>query len=173
MSLDERTLAVFDAFQSGRLSRRQFVKRLAALGFAGSTISMFLAACGGSSSPTATPAPTAAAQAATATRPAVIPTPAPAITQAAPAATTAPAPAATTAAGTSTTGSTGTAPAATTTASGSPGILVSPDPNPKRGGTLRIAFGVTTSNYDLQQGASSSVLCHIYSQLVRLNIAMA
>jgi hypothetical protein len=152
MSLDERTLAVFDAFQSGRLSRRQFVKRLAALGFAGGTISMFLAACGGSTSPTATTAPTAAAQAATPTRAAVIPTPAPAITQAAPAATTA----ATTAAGTSTTGTTGTtgtAPAATTTASGAPGVFVSPDPNPKRGGTLRMAFGITTSNYDLQQGA--------------------
>src|SRR5947209_17113743 len=91
MSLDERTLAVFDAFQSGRLSRRQFVKRLTALGFAGGTISMFLAACGGSTSPTATaPAATVAGQAAaTPTRAAVIPTPAPAITQAAPASTTA------------------------------------------------------------------------------------
>jgi peptide/nickel transport system substrate-binding protein len=165
MALDERTLAVFDAFQSGRLSRRQFVKRLSALGFAGGTISMFLAACGGATSPTATTAPSAAAQAATPTRAAVIPTPAPAITQAAPAATTA--------SGTGTTGTTGTAgtaPAAATTASGAPGVFVSPDPNPKRGGTLRMAFGVTTSNYDLQQGAAASVLCQLYNQLVRLNI---
>src|SRR5205823_7742955 len=43
-------------------------------------------------------------------------------------------------------------------------------PNPKKGGTLRIAFGVTTSNYDLQQGASSTVLTHLYSNLVRLNL---
>ena len=40
---------------------------------------------------------------------------------------------------------------------------------PRYGGTLRIAFGVTTSNYDLQQGASNSVLTHLYSNLVRLN----
>ena len=47
--------------------------------------------------------------------------------------------------------------------------MASAEPNPKRGGTLRIAFGVTTSNYDLQQGASNSVLTHLYSNLVRLN----
>jgi ABC-type transport system substrate-binding protein len=49
------------------------------------------------------------------------------------------------------------------------GRLASAEPNPKRGGTLRVAFGVTTSNYDLQQGAANSVLCQLYSSLVRLN----
>jgi ABC-type transport system substrate-binding protein len=57
----------------------------------------------------------------------------------------------------------------TAAASADPGTLASADPNPKRGGTLRIAFGVTTSNYDLQQGANNSVLTQIYSNLVRLN----
>jgi len=34
---------------------------------------------------------------------------------------------------------------------------------------MRLAFGVTTSNYDMQQGANAAVLCHLYNQLVRLN----
>ena len=161
MSLDERTLAVFDAFQSGRLTRRQFAKRLAALGFASGTVATFLAACGGAETPAAT---------ATAARPAtvgatVIPTPV--VPTAVPAATAA----GTAAAGSATTGAAGTAPAGTTAAAATDGgILVSPDPNPKRGGTLRLAFGVTTSNYDLQQGAAASVLCVAYNNLVRLNL---
>lgn len=154
MSLDERTLAIFDAFQCGRLTRRQFVQRLTALGFASGTIGAFLAACGGSAtSPTATnsakPVASSAAVAPTAAAP--IPTPAPAPTSA---------PAATTGTGTSTSAS----------ASTDLGILKSPDPNPKRGGTLTLAFGVTTSNYDMQQGATSSVLCHLYNNLIRLNL---
>jgi peptide/nickel transport system substrate-binding protein len=173
MSLDERTLEVFDAFQAGKLSRRQFVMRLAALGFASGTISTFLAACGGSTNPTPTPAsaPTSQAAAATATPRPIIPTPAPAVTQAA---ASAPSSSGSTAAGTSSAGTTaGTAPASsgtTSNAGSDPGIFVSPDPNPKRGGTLRIAFGVTTSNYDMQQGGSTSVFCHMYNNLVRLNI---
>lgn len=149
MSLDERMVAVFDAFQSGRLSRRQFVKRLTAAGFSGGTIAAFLAACGNSSAPTATPAKNAAtsAPAAPATAAPIPPTPAPAPT---------------------------VAPASTTAAAASPatdlGIIKSPDPNPKRGGSLKIAFGVTTSNYDMQQGATNSVLCHMYNNLIRLNI---
>jgi peptide/nickel transport system substrate-binding protein len=121
MSLDERTLAIFDEYQSGCLSRRQFVKRLVGLGFASSTIALFLAACGGAAA-----TPTTEPKASTAPSSAQV--------------------------------------------GKDPGVLVSPDPNPKRGGTLRIVFGVTTSNYDLQQGGDSNVLCHIYSQLVRLNI---
>ncbi|MDQ2786804.1 MAG: ABC transporter substrate-binding protein [Chloroflexota bacterium] len=153
--MDERTLAVFDAFQAGRLSRRQFVKRLTALGFASGTIGAFLAACGSSStSPAASPANAVASPPAAAapTTAAPIPTPAPAPTSA---------PAATTASGTSTSG---------TSTSTDLGILTSPDPNPKRGGTLTMAFGVTTSNYDMQQGAASSVLCHLYNNLIRLNL---
>ncbi len=45
-----------------------------------------------------------------------------------------------------------------------------PGGTPKRGGTLRTAFGVTTSNYDIHQGASSSVLTHLYNNLVRLSL---
>ena len=134
MPLDPDSLAVFDALQSGRITRRQFARRLVGLGFASSTIATFLAACG-PAVPQA-PAPTAA------------PTPVPFATVPVPAAapTSAPAAAATPA-----------------------GVLASVDPNPKRGGTLRIAFGVTTSNYDLQQGGSNSVMCHVYSTLVRLS----
>ena len=80
--MDERTLAIFDAFQAGRLSRRQFVRRLAGLGFAGGTIALFLAACGGAAA-TPTTAPTARPPAAAPTT-APIPTPAPIATQPAP-----------------------------------------------------------------------------------------
>ena len=151
MPLDEHTLAAFEALRTGKLSRRQFARRLVGLGFASSTISVFLAACGGGTPPAAAP-PTAPP-----TR-AVVPAPAPAATQA-PATTQAPAAAPT---------SVAAQPAATPASD--PGLMASPDPNPKRGGTLRIAFGVTTSNYDLQQGATNSVLCQLYSTLVRLNL---
>ena len=135
MPLDPHSLAVFDALQSGRITRRQFARRLAALGFASSAVATFLAACG----PPAPQAPT----------PTAAPTPVPFAKVPVPAAAPTSAPAA---------------------AAATPGgVLASVDPNPKRGGTLRIAFGVTTSNYDLQQGASNSVLCHVYSTLVRLN----
>jgi len=151
MSLDERMVAVFDAFQSGRLSRRQFARRLAAAGFSGGTIAAFLAACGSTDAPTATPAKgvatSAPAAAAPATAAPIPPTPAAAPT---------------------------VAPVSTTSAAASPatdlGIIKSPDPNPKRGGSLKIAFGVTTSNYDMQQGATNSVLCHMYNNLIRLNL---
>jgi peptide/nickel transport system substrate-binding protein len=147
MPLDQHTLALFEALRDGKLSRRQFARRLLTLGFASSTISVFLAACG-------SPAPPAAQPTAAPTARAVVPAPAPAATQA-PAAPTAVAAAAA---------------KPTAAPANDPGILVSPDPNPKRGGTLRIAFGVTTSNYDLQQGAANTVLCHMYSTLVRLNL---
>jgi ABC-type transport system substrate-binding protein len=147
MPLDQGSLAVFDAFQSGKLTRRQFARRLAGLGFASGTIAAFLAACG-------TPAPQAAAPT---SAPPAPPTPLPAVrpTVAAPVAaptTPANAPAA------------GAAPAPTDL-----GKLASAEPNPKRGGTLRVAFGVTTSNYDMQQGGNTNVLCQLYSTLVRLN----
>jgi peptide/nickel transport system substrate-binding protein len=45
-----------------------------------------------------------------------------------------------------------------------------PGGSPKRGGTLRTAFGVTTASYDVHQGGSASVLCHLYNNLVRLNL---
>src|SRR4051812_44536124 len=112
---DPETERIFDAVRSGRLTRRQFARRLAGVGFASSAIATFLAACGPSApaAPTsapAAPAPTAAPTALPAVRP-TVPVPA--------AATSAPAAAATPA-----------------------GVLASVGPNPKRGGTLRIAFGV-------------------------------
>src|SRR5215469_2424712 len=151
MPLDPDSLAVFDAFQSGKLTRRQFARRLAGLGFASATIAAFLAACGA-------PAPQASAPASAPAAPTLAPTPLPAVrpTVAVPVAppTTPPA----------------SAPATSATPAGADlGRLASAEPNPKRGGTLRVAFGVTTSNYDMQQGGNTNVLCQLYSTLVRLN----
>lgn len=63
-----------------------------------------------------------------------------------------------------------TAGVATTTTAGNAGVLKAPEPNPKRGGTFRLAFGATTSNYDMQQGANNNVLCQLYNNLIRLNL---
>ena len=45
------------------------------------------------------------------------------------------------------------------------------EPFPKRGGSLRIGFGVTTAHFDLTQGGSASALCHMYNGLVRYNLS--
>ncbi|MDQ6674263.1 MAG: ABC transporter substrate-binding protein [Chloroflexota bacterium] len=140
-SLDARSLAAFESLRTGSLSRRQFIQRLSALGFASTTIATFLAACGPAAPPQA-PAPPPPVPTVPPTRATL---PAPEL-----AATAAPA-------------------AALTPAAVDLGRLGSVDPNPKRGGTLRLAFGVTTSNYDLQQGGNANVLCQLYSTLVRLN----
>ena len=50
-------------------------------------------------------------------------------------------------------------------------ILTAPEPDPQRGGTLRVAFNGATANYDLYQGGSFPVLCHAYNGLVRENLA--
>lgn len=50
------------------------------------------------------------------------------------------------------------------------GGLLRPGGNPKRGGTVRMAVGVTTSNYDIHQGGAAHVLTHLYNNLVRLNL---
>src|SRR5439155_13658688 len=134
MPLDPESLALFDALQSGKLTRRQFARRLAALGFASSTIAIFLAACGVGAPPAAAPTAAPAATRAQVPVPAAAPTSPPAAT-AAPAA--------------------GATPASSTA---DLGRLASAEANPKRGGTQRVAFGVTTSNYHLQQGANSNVL---------------
>jgi peptide/nickel transport system substrate-binding protein len=63
------------------------------------------------------------------------------------------------------------APAAAAEAPGTAeGGLLRPSGTPKRGGTLRVAVGVTTSNYDIQQGGAAHVLCQVYNNLVRLNL---
>jgi peptide/nickel transport system substrate-binding protein len=49
------------------------------------------------------------------------------------------------------------------------GLLQALEPNPVRGGTLRTAFGVTTTSYDIHQGGNVAVLTHMYDGLVRFN----
>lgn len=57
-------------------------------------------------------------------------------------------------------------------AEGDPGFqLAAPESNPQRGGTLRMAFNAATANYDLYQGGSFPVLCHLYNGLIRENLA--
>lgn len=48
--------------------------------------------------------------------------------------------------------------------------MMRPSGTPKRGGTLRTAFGVTTAHYDIQQGGAAPVMCQIYNNLVRRNL---
>jgi ABC-type transport system substrate-binding protein len=50
------------------------------------------------------------------------------------------------------------------------GLLRPTDGTPKRGGTLNLAFGVTTAHYDIHQGGSASALTHLYNNLIRFNI---
>ena len=61
-------------------------------------------------------------------------------------------------------------PAAAETAGTAENGLMRPSGTPKKGGTLRTAFGVTTAHYDMHQGGSASVLCEVYSTLVRRNL---
>jgi peptide/nickel transport system substrate-binding protein len=48
--------------------------------------------------------------------------------------------------------------------------LMRPGGNPKRGGTLRTAWGVTTSHFDIHQGGNVAVMCQMYNNLVRNNL---
>ncbi|MCB0127753.1 MAG: hypothetical protein KDE58_36060, partial [Caldilineaceae bacterium] len=48
--------------------------------------------------------------------------------------------------------------------------MMRPSGEPQRGGILRTAFGVTTAHFDIHQGGSTSVLAHLYNNLVRLNL---
>jgi peptide/nickel transport system substrate-binding protein len=50
------------------------------------------------------------------------------------------------------------------------GLMRPTDGTPKRGGTLRNCFGVTTPHYDIHQGATTAVLCQMYNGLVRRNL---
>jgi peptide/nickel transport system substrate-binding protein len=45
-----------------------------------------------------------------------------------------------------------------------------PEPNPKRGGILRMAAGGTTPHFDVYQGASTHLFLHLYSNLVQWNL---
>ncbi|MEM7536141.1 MAG: ABC transporter substrate-binding protein [Chloroflexota bacterium] len=48
--------------------------------------------------------------------------------------------------------------------------MLRPAGSPKHGGTLRTAFGVTVSHFDIHQGGGAHVLSHMYNNLVRLNL---
>ena len=48
--------------------------------------------------------------------------------------------------------------------------MMRPEGSPKRGGTLRTAFGVTMTHFDAHQGGGTHVLCHMYNNLVRNNL---
>ena len=50
-------------------------------------------------------------------------------------------------------------------------IMRAPEPNPKRGGNMKTAFGVTMTNFDVQQGAGAHVLGHLYNKVVTKNLA--
>ena len=50
------------------------------------------------------------------------------------------------------------------------GLMRAPEPFPKRGGTLRFGFGVTTPHFDINQGGTVSVMSHLYNGLLRFNI---
>lgn len=51
------------------------------------------------------------------------------------------------------------------------GMMRAPEPNPKRGGVLITAWSATTAHNDIHQGASSSILIHLYDGLVAKNLA--
>lgn len=51
------------------------------------------------------------------------------------------------------------------------GVMRASEPNPKRGGILKTAWGATTAHYDIHQGANAPVLVHMYNGLVTKNLA--
>ncbi len=114
----------------GHLSRRDFIRRAAALGLSAPAIAAVLAACGPGATPTGAPA----------------------------AGTTAPTKAPT---------------AAAPKPAGSPAstagyLMKAPEPNPKRGGTVKTAFGVTVPHFDFHQGGGGP-LVQAFDNLVSLN----
>lgn len=139
-----------------RLTRRALLRGMA---LAGCTVAgPLLAACAAPPPPTSTPAPA---------KPAAPSAPAPAAAKPAPAAT--PAAAIPTTVG-ALSGS--IAPGAVSTAAASQvGAMKAPEPNAKKGGTVRFAVGVTTAHFDIHQGAATHVLVHMYNGLVRWNLA--
>ena len=48
-------------------------------------------------------------------------------------------------------------------------VLQAPEPNPKGGGEIRTAWGVTMTDFDIWEGGSSNVLTQMYNNLVRKN----
>lgn len=62
------------------------------------------------------------------------------------------------------------APAEELSPASSEGGMLRPAGEPQRGGTLRTAFGVTVSHFDIHQGGGAHVLGHMYNNLVRRNL---
>ena len=49
------------------------------------------------------------------------------------------------------------------------GCLMSPDPNPKRGGEVKTAWGATTKHYDIHQGGAPHIMTSFYNKLIGLD----
>ena len=49
------------------------------------------------------------------------------------------------------------------------GFLMSPDPNPKRGGEVRTAWGATTKHFDIHQGGAPHIMTSFYNKLITLD----
>lgn len=146
---------------------RRTVSRRKLLGGLGAGGLVLLAAC--STPAPATPVPTKAGEAAKpaeAPKPtAAAPKPAESSQPAAPPAATKPGEAAKPSEPAKPAAFSGAAPAV-----GQDTIMKPPEPNAKRGGEAKLAFGITTSHFDIHQGGSSSAMAHMYSNLVRWNL---
>ena len=49
------------------------------------------------------------------------------------------------------------------------GCLMSPDPNPKRGGEVKTAWGATTKHFDIHQGGAGHIMTSFYNKLFGLD----
>ena len=49
------------------------------------------------------------------------------------------------------------------------GCLMSPDPNPKRGGEIKTAWGATTKHFDIHQGGAGHIMTSFYNKLFSLD----
>ncbi len=49
------------------------------------------------------------------------------------------------------------------------GCLMSPDPNPKSGGTVKTAWGATTKHFDIHQGGAGHIMTSFYNKLIGLD----
>jgi peptide/nickel transport system substrate-binding protein len=49
-------------------------------------------------------------------------------------------------------------------------LMKAPEPNPKRGGILRTAWGATTAHYDIHQGGNNNILIQTYDGLIHKNL---
>lgn len=131
--------------QSSRLSRRSFLRH-GPVALGGLASGLLVAACGGvTASPTAPPAAKPAGD--TAAKPT-----APPVSQPTSVPTTAPVNV-----------------AVPTAAPKTDTFMRAPEPNPKKGGTLRTAYGITVSHFDFHQGGGGPLVM-AFDNLVALNM---